>query len=634
MHEPFDPYWHWLAIPPAEQPPDHYRLLGLSRFEGDTQRIAGAAQSRIDHVRNCDDGRHPESVERVLEHLAAARDTLLNPTLKAQYDYLISQQRPAQAASASRPTSAPATSPRRPTAAPPRHEPAPPAVNVAAGRDRQPGAARPSAASLIVCGAAAALALALGLALWLAPGDEPGRASSSPADRQRQLPVGPDHQATSSSRPERNASGNRRGNPGGRKDGRTGSLSPDRPRRPRGPETMADLMGTGDDTPADAGTVTGKLAAARRAMWSRNLGAARRNVDAALQQARTSTERDETQRLGKLLGSLEAFWAAVREGMRRLEGAEELCLGDRRVLVVEADQRRLIVRDAGRNVTYAIEDLPRQLALALAMRALPNGQPATNLYLGSFLAVDKRGDRQEARRRWQQAGPEGTALVPELALAPPPELSQPEQPAPSPVLPSGMDNVPPPSPPPASMMRPPTEPPPVERAPVPEAGALAPAEQLVEELFEDDLKGARTAEAKRALSQRLFDVARQTDDDPAACYVLCRIARDLAVEVGDPDSFCPVIDELDRRYQVDGLAMKAEAFAEAWRSPSAAPYRPALARQSLDLLQAAIEAKRYAAAEQFLRVAQSGARAAKDYQLIRELEEQARQIKASLRGGG
>jgi hypothetical protein len=396
---------------------------------------------------------------------------------------------------------------------------------------------------------------------------------------------------------------------------------------------MADLMGPPDQTPADAGTVTGKLGAARRAMWSRDLVAARRHVDAALRQAQTSTEEEETERLGKLLESLEAFWAAVRQGLARLEGAEELRLGDRRVLVVEADPERLIIRDAGRNVTYAIQNLPQQLALALAMRSLPKGHPTTHLHLGSFLAVDKRGDRDAARTRWQQAGPEGKPLLLELTLAPAPEPPQPEQPSPSPVLPEGMDDLPSRSPFPASVERPPDASPPVERAAIPDAGALAPAEQLVQELFQDDLKGARTAEAKKALSARLFDVARQTDDDPAACYVLCRIARDLAVAVGDPDSFCPVIDELDRRYEVDGLAMKAEAFTEAWRSPSAAPYRPALARQSLDLLQAAIEAKHHAAAEQFLRVAQYGARAAKDYQLIRQLEEQARQIKAAQSNG-
>ena len=421
MNEPFDPYWLWLAIPPAEQPPDHYRLLGLRRFEGGPERIAAAAQSRLEHVRRCDDGDHPESVERVLEHLAAARDTLLNPTLKAQYDYLISVQQPAQAALASRPT--PVASQPPPAAAPSAQEAATPAVNVVARPRRRTSGGGPSLASLILCGASAMLALVLGSALWLTPGNGPTEARSGQANGRRPTANGPARPGASSSEPQPNAPDT------GRPD-RDGAGSeggkPLRPtRRLRGPETMGDLMGTPDPTPADAATVTGNLAAARRAMWSRDLAAARRSLQAALQQARTATEREETERVGKLLESLEAFWAAVRQALARLEGAEELRLGDRRVLVVEADLERLIIRDAGRNVTYAIQHLPQQLAVALAMRTLPRGQPATSLHLGSFLAIDKYGDRREARFRWERAGDEGKALLPELALAPPPEPAPP-----------------------------------------------------------------------------------------------------------------------------------------------------------------------------------------------------------------
>jgi len=39
----FDPYHKWLGIPPDEQPPDHYRLLAVRRFEDDPDVIAAAA---------------------------------------------------------------------------------------------------------------------------------------------------------------------------------------------------------------------------------------------------------------------------------------------------------------------------------------------------------------------------------------------------------------------------------------------------------------------------------------------------------------------------------------------------------------------------------------------------------------
>ena len=50
MPEPFDPYHRWLGIPPKEQPPDHYRLLGLQRFEKRPGVIEAAAEERIDSL--------------------------------------------------------------------------------------------------------------------------------------------------------------------------------------------------------------------------------------------------------------------------------------------------------------------------------------------------------------------------------------------------------------------------------------------------------------------------------------------------------------------------------------------------------------------------------------------------------
>ena len=38
----FDAYREWLDIPPADQPPNYYRLLGLSLFEDDCAAIARA----------------------------------------------------------------------------------------------------------------------------------------------------------------------------------------------------------------------------------------------------------------------------------------------------------------------------------------------------------------------------------------------------------------------------------------------------------------------------------------------------------------------------------------------------------------------------------------------------------------
>jgi hypothetical protein len=47
----FDPYHIWLGIPPDEQPPHHYRLLGIRIFEDNVEVIAHAADQRMAHLR-------------------------------------------------------------------------------------------------------------------------------------------------------------------------------------------------------------------------------------------------------------------------------------------------------------------------------------------------------------------------------------------------------------------------------------------------------------------------------------------------------------------------------------------------------------------------------------------------------
>ena len=87
MSEYFDPYYKWLAIPPEEQPPHHYRLLGaLQRFENDPDVIATAADQRMAHLRTFQAGKHGAISQQLLNEVATARVCLLNPTRKAAYD--------------------------------------------------------------------------------------------------------------------------------------------------------------------------------------------------------------------------------------------------------------------------------------------------------------------------------------------------------------------------------------------------------------------------------------------------------------------------------------------------------------------------------------------------------------------
>ena len=77
MSEHFDPYYIWLAIPPAEQPPNHYRLLGITVFESDPTVIANAAEQRMVYLRTFQLGKNSAMSEKLLNDMAAAKICLL-----------------------------------------------------------------------------------------------------------------------------------------------------------------------------------------------------------------------------------------------------------------------------------------------------------------------------------------------------------------------------------------------------------------------------------------------------------------------------------------------------------------------------------------------------------------------------
>jgi formylglycine-generating enzyme required for sulfatase activity len=82
----FDPYHKWLGIPKAEQPPHHYRLLGIAPFEADPEVIEAAADRQMAYIRQCATGPYTRESQQILNELSAARVCLLNAAKKQAYD--------------------------------------------------------------------------------------------------------------------------------------------------------------------------------------------------------------------------------------------------------------------------------------------------------------------------------------------------------------------------------------------------------------------------------------------------------------------------------------------------------------------------------------------------------------------
>lgn len=82
----FDPYYEWLGIPPEEQPPNHYRLLGIQLFEAKSNVIAAAADRQMIYLKQMVLGPHAELSQTLLNQVSAARNCLLDEEKRVPYN--------------------------------------------------------------------------------------------------------------------------------------------------------------------------------------------------------------------------------------------------------------------------------------------------------------------------------------------------------------------------------------------------------------------------------------------------------------------------------------------------------------------------------------------------------------------
>ncbi len=103
MAEKFDPYYKWLGIPPKDQPPHHYRLLGIELFEPDRDVIDAAANRLMGYLKELAAGDDASHSQKLLNEISRARLCLLNKDKKAAYDQELRAKLPAERGNAAAP---------------------------------------------------------------------------------------------------------------------------------------------------------------------------------------------------------------------------------------------------------------------------------------------------------------------------------------------------------------------------------------------------------------------------------------------------------------------------------------------------------------------------------------------------
>jgi len=155
----------------------------------------------------------------------------------------------------------------------------------------------------------------------------------------------------------------------------------------------------------------------------------------------------------------------------------------------------------------------------------------------------------------------------------------------------------------------------LKRAPVPEAAKQREAEKQVKELFKEEYSRKTPADRKK-LSRLLFEQTAKSYEDPAAVWVLCREAQDLAVQTCDVRTLVESLDLVARYFDVDTAASKASMLTAAARSAKNPEESAALADALLGVVDDLATSDLYEAADKTAATALQQARKASDAMLV------------------
>ncbi len=169
-----------------------------------------------------------------------------------------------------------------------------------------------------------------------------------------------------------------------------------------------------------------------------------------------------------------------------------------------------------------------------------------------------------------------------------------------------------------------------KKLPVPDDAALAKAEEAVQEVFtiERGLRGQKALD----MAGQLFQSGVETRDDPAARFVLMRMAAELAAQAGHVQKTADYVDRIGEIYDVELLRLKLDSLEESGKTagagPQAQPANMLLLQQADALANEAIAADNYTVALAAIdRVAIPAARRTGDRRLTTELTNQRNDIR-------
>jgi hypothetical protein len=171
-----------------------------------------------------------------------------------------------------------------------------------------------------------------------------------------------------------------------------------------------------------------------------------------------------------------------------------------------------------------------------------------------------------------------------------------------------------------------------KKHPVPSREAIDKANALVGELYRNELiKALNDRATKVSLATTFLNEARDTNDDPAARYVLLREAALLAAGGGDASVALLALDELDTAYALpegEGLSLKIQALQTAGKLTSTPEANQVVVDAAIALVEDAVALDLYDTALKLGTLAEAAAKKLKNVNLVSRLRKRNDEIKA------
>jgi hypothetical protein len=161
---------------------------------------------------------------------------------------------------------------------------------------------------------------------------------------------------------------------------------------------------------------------------------------------------------------------------------------------------------------------------------------------------------------------------------------------------------------------------------LPDLTAQSDATRLIRELDGPQIDAAKTNIAKDELAKKLLQQGIDSKADPAGQFVLFKMARDLAVGVGDPAIALQSIDETARVFRFDAITVRQETLAALAKTATNPVQSRALADAAWSAVDDAIAADNFDAAKLLAAQGLAAAKRARDADVLRQWTARGKEI--------